>query len=841
MRAILIAWLTLAASVASLPAAEVFPGVIRRVVLPPSPSPGPLVGDLFFAVPPGARWVVVEATTGDPERDFDLFLSLGRTPFENASGVVADFRSESPGPDEHILLSLNSAPPLQTGLYRLVLRSQTPDREMRVSVKVTIDVGGPTTGFVASTFDAGNNEGWRHNFPETDLAGASTGDSSAALAVPPEEVLRLLEPGGENQDFFVAPPKFLGDLSGFIDASFRFDFVRFDGPLSLFPIEMRLIGENAAFAWRGPVPDLGETTAVEVPLLAEEWSRIVGAASFEDSLLNVVRLEVSADQAPGPETNDLDNFIFEGTPAPPPPGGAQPGVSDFESGIEGWRRNHPPVVLPGAINGTENAAVAQGLGGRNSERFLLLVDGDGFNRDFAVAPPKFLGDLARLDRPWFEFYFRQISGDNPRFPVKLRLIGAGSAWEWSGARPRQSWERFFVALQPEFWVHFSGPTDFDATLRNVARLEIAMDVVSGEEAHGLDDFALHTGFVAPGGRALVVTPPSFELSFAPDDGPRVESLRIDVSGGGGLDWAARIEPSQATWLTLHAQAGRAPSDVELRVDPSGLAPGLYRASVLVRSSEPGVEARRIEVTMILGEDPRVPVVNAGGIVHAAHPLAALSPGALASLFGRNLAEAPLALDFDSGRLPTLADGVEVWLIENDDSLLAVAPLLYLGPEQINFQIPYEPSGRSGARLIVVRDGRRSQPVSLALAPTGPGIFSLGGEIASVTRLDGSIHGPAGPAAAGETLTVYFSGAGVARPPLASGEPAPSSPLSAPEASFSVRVGGIEATALSMAMSPGFVGLTQISFEVPAGLPAGRVILEINVGGRRSNGVFLWVR
>ncbi|MBI1354935.1 MAG: hypothetical protein GC160_11360 [Acidobacteria bacterium] len=843
MRSLLLTALCcLALGAGALPAQELYSGVSRDFRFDPTAQPR-LVGNVTFQTPAGSQWAIVEAITESPDQDVDLYVRFGQ-PVErlNDGSIVADFRSETlGGPDEHVFISPTGAPPLQNGLYFVALVIRSLNQEIRLTLKATIPRGGAATTRIISTFDDLNDEGWTRNFPGSGLPGTVTGDPAGNIAVLPEGFLRITDFDGPNRDYAVAPPKFLGNLAGFSDPYFEYDFRQFEGPEPLFPLEIRLLGASAAFQWRGDLPPRQEWVHVHVPLSVGSWKRLEGSASFTQVLANVQRIEVSMDHAPGAEASDLDNFRFSGGPLPPPTGPGGPDYSDFETGVDGWSRNFPASAIPWASFGSENAAVLHGLGGNDSEGFLLLVDGGGRNTDFAVAPEKFIRGLADLDRPWYEFEFRRFEGAFPQFQVKLRMLGNGAVYEWDGIRPREMWDRYRVPIDAQNWVHVQGPKDFDAMLRSVQRLELSMDFSNGFEVAGLDNFRLRTQYTPPVGPALHLDRNAIEVSVAsPNDLLPLEDLAITATGA-EVDWRAAVEPADADWLSLTGAAGRTPDQTQILIDPERLGPGVHTAEVVVTATLFGVPAVRLPVTLVIGADPRVPVLNPGGAIHAANPAVSLSPGALGSLFGVFLSSEWLTPGLSDGRLPTSAGGVELRLLRTDGSLIAPAPLVFLSPGQINFQTPYEVAGETAVQLELVREGVASNRISVSLADAAPGVFPINADAAAVTDLDGRLISPENPASAGAVLTVYYSGGGVPQPPLASGQAAPAEPLAVPMGPLRADVEGRSAEVLGAALSPGFVGLEQLSLRLPQGLSPGRAVLRITVAGRVSNGVPIWVR
>ena len=97
----------------------------------------------------------------------------------------------------------------------------------------------------------------------------------------------------------------------------------------------------------------------------------------------------------------------------------------------------------------------------------------------------------------------------------------------------------------------------------------------------------------------------------------------------------------------------------------------------------------------------------------------------------------------------------------------------------------------------------------------------------MTHSDGSIVTPANAAESGETLIAYLAGVGDLNDPPVTGEPAGANPLSTTVVTPTVLVNGIEVVADFSGLTPGLVGLVQVNFRMPAGLPSGaRVSIEI---------------
>ena len=761
---------------AGVEASQLYSGVAHSFRIAPQ-SEEALVQDLTFPVIPGTRRLTIELETEDPSHDLDLFVRFARPVVENHGVISTDFSSLTPGGGvEEIKVDSSSAPPLQTGVYYIALTVKTLGAEITGTIIATAETGGPLTTFIISTFDNLDVEGWTRNFPESPIPGASVGDPGPPLFVDPTGFLRINELGGSLMDFAVAPPKFLGDLSLLSEARFEFDYRHHSElEVAFLPVEMRIVGGGSAYRWRGPVPPHQEWIHIIAPLEQAEWTRVEGSASFTDVLRQTERIELSMDQFPLTEFNGLDNFALIGEPPLPPVGSPEgPLSSTFEGGLDGWARNYPPVGIVGATTGTPHAGVGLGRPGKDSDQFLKLVDPDGKGQDYAVASPKYLGNLAVLDRPWIEFDYRQVEGAFARVPVNVRVIGSGTVYVWRGALARSTWERFRVPLNDDYLLRFSGTAGVAEVLASVERIEIGMDLASGPEINGLDNFYLRTEFTPPVGRAMWVNRNEIMLSGTAGD-PALPPQQIDVtSTGGPVMWTATVEPSSATWLTLSPAAGETPSVSELTADPSGLPQGTHSADVVIKAEEFRVPGQTVRVTLVLEEEASTPRLNPGGVVHIVAAELPLSRGVLASLYGRNFASSGLPVSFPAGSdlLPREALGLRVLILDEDGWLIAEAPLLYVGPFQVNFQMPYEAAGHSVVQVVVVVNGVESNPETVPLAATGPGLFTLEGNRAAVLNSDSTLNSPAMPADRGSVIMAFLTGVGEVDPALETGQAAP---------------------------------------------------------------------
>ncbi|MGH8247309.1 MAG: hypothetical protein ACREUU_12865, partial [Gammaproteobacteria bacterium] len=181
-----------------------------------------------------------------------------------------------------------------------------------------------------------------------------------------------------------------------------------------------------------------------------------------------------------------------------------------------------------------------------------------------------------------------------------------------------------------------------------------------------------------------------------------------------------------------------------------------------------------------------------------------------------------------------------------------APLLFVGPGQINFQMPPEISAGDSVPAQLRQASGNTLLATIRVATAAPGIFTVllsGRGQGAVLNQDHSQNGDpqtmlgARPAARGSIIQIFGTGAGATIPALPAGQPAVASgnPLVLTQAQPTLTIGGIPARVLFSGMAPGFVGVWQINAEVPAAVtPGSAVPLLVMAEGVVSNTVTIAV-
>jgi uncharacterized protein (TIGR03437 family) len=214
-----------------------------------------------------------------------------------------------------------------------------------------------------------------------------------------------------------------------------------------------------------------------------------------------------------------------------------------------------------------------------------------------------------------------------------------------------------------------------------------------------------------------------------------------------------------------------------------------------------------------------PGISPGGIVNAASGLGTIAPGALVSLYGVNLADATYGDLFKSGAFATSTpSGVSVSVNGTN------APLTYVSPSQINFQLPWETGlAPQTVNVAVTWNGNTSDAEAVTVTPTAPSVFL---DPTSGIALSSSTEG---------VTVLYGNGFGTATATVADG--APNAGASPTASACSLTIAGQPATIEYCGTAPGEI-IDQLNFAYPSGVTPGSTpsIAQLTING--VTGTFL---
>jgi len=237
---------------------------------------------------------------------------------------------------------------------------------------------------------------------------------------------------------------------------------------------------------------------------------------------------------------------------------------------------------------------------------------------------------------------------------------------------------------------------------------------------------------------IVVTPASFQFACTVGGTiPAAQSIQITNSGGGTLNWSAT---TSATWLSVAAASGTAPSTLSVLVSPTGLGAGTYTGSVQISAA--GASNSPVSVTVTLTVAPAPPVL-------------AVSPQALAFNYtvGGTIPAAKSIQVTNSG------GGTLNWSATTSASWLSVASASGTAPSTLSVLV--SPTGLGAgtytSSVQISATGVSNSPVSVAVtltvAPAPPVLTISPQALAFNYTVGGTI-----PAAQGISITNTGGGA-----------------------------------------------------------------------------------
>ena len=214
-----------------------------------------------------------------------------------------------------------------------------------------------------------------------------------------------------------------------------------------------------------------------------------------------------------------------------------------------------------------------------------------------------------------------------------------------------------------------------------------------------------------------------------------------------------------------------------------------------------------------------PILRVNGIVNIGDNAPGLAPGSLASIYGQNLAlnqsvSRGFPLPTELGKVAIRVGGIP-------------APLLYVSPGQVNFQIPYDTA--PDAKLEFSTTNGKVQ-TTLTLKPTAPAIIV-------VTMRDKSASAANAPKS-GDLIVVYATGLGFCSKSVSEGSAA--APLNETLKRVDVMIGDLRVQPLFAGLTAGFAGLYQVNLALPQSLRPGTYALRLVTEDGSSRSVPLLV-
>jgi endo-1,4-beta-xylanase len=237
-----------------------------------------------------------------------------------------------------------------------------------------------------------------------------------------------------------------------------------------------------------------------------------------------------------------------------------------------------------------------------------------------------------------------------------------------------------------------------------------------------------------------------------------------------------------------------------------------------------------------------PVIAAAGLTNAAsYATGAVSPGEIVVLFGATFGPASLAFNQadSSGRIPAEFSGARL-LFDG-----VAAPILYTRVGQMAAVVPFSVTGAT-TLIQYEYQGVRSNSITMNVAPTQPGLFTLdssGQGVGAILDAAYRVVSQTNPARAGDVILLYATGGGVTIPQSIDGQIPLVPPYPAAAAPVFAKIGGVDCPVQYSGGAFGLVsGAVQINVQVAQAVPSGQQPISVNIGDASSqSGVTVWVK
>jgi len=435
-------------------------------------------------------------------------------------------------------------------------------------------------------------------------------------------------------------------------------------------------------------------------------------------------------------------------------------------------------------------------------------------------------------RPTTLSFHHQIGGEQP---APLRLLVAASAAVSFKALASEQW----LTVTPDFG---TAPATLTVAVNTAGlvsgtyRTTIVITVVGVTQGSQTVPVTVEVtpGPVLAAGPATL----SFSASGGQDSPP--QGITISNSGAGSLRWAAAAATSSGgNWLEVTPASGSGNATLQVLVRAASLEEGVYQGTITITAAGAANSPAAIRVTLAVG----LPLLlSSEGVVNAASfarnlPVAV---NEILSVFGENFVE-PCALARGAPNPCPSAAGfpLPTQLGPTNVTVNGVAaPLLLVTPNQINLLLPFGLSGNT-ATLVVNRGRVSSTSIILPLAEQSIGVFSIvanGAGAGLIFHADGRLVSRDAPIEPDEILVIYATGLGAVSPPIPTGQPAPSSPLSETVTPAQVSFDGIRGVVLFSGAVPELAGLYQINVQAPSALVRRYPLVQVRSAVSISNEV-----
>jgi uncharacterized protein (TIGR03437 family) len=229
-----------------------------------------------------------------------------------------------------------------------------------------------------------------------------------------------------------------------------------------------------------------------------------------------------------------------------------------------------------------------------------------------------------------------------------------------------------------------------------------------------------------------------------------------------------------------------------------------------------------------------PAISLTAITNAANYVAGkVSPGMVFTAFGAGIGPNDLAYAtfVPDGHLLTTSTGGTRFLFGNTP-----APMVYASATQSSGIVPYDVAGKSTVEVRAEYNGQTSNPITLQVAPSVPGLFSLdqsGQGPGAVFNQDNTLNSATNGARQGELIQIFGTGEGQTDPAVVDGL-VTTWPAPRPVLPLTVTIGGVPAVAEYFGEVPKIAsGVFQVNVRIPMTVINGVHEVKVTIGNATS--------
>ena len=238
---------------------------------------------------------------------------------------------------------------------------------------------------------------------------------------------------------------------------------------------------------------------------------------------------------------------------------------------------------------------------------------------------------------------------------------------------------------------------------------------------------------------------------------------------------------------------------------------------------------RIPLSIVSRQQPNI--VD-GGVLAAANvdKGTPIVPGSYVAIYGSGLSDYTYPNPFTT--LPLSFGGVTVSFDVPAAGISVPGRIVYISPNQVNVQVPWELQGQSSVKMkVTLNEYEPGNVVTVPVNDFGPAFFH-----AAADALDEGykVITPSNAAQRGHLVQLFMNGLGPVNNQPASGSPASATALAKTKTDPVVMIGGVQAPVQFSGLAPGFPGLYQVNVTVPQSVTPGNAVpITVAIGGQTS--------